>query len=82
MERNEMNTDNCNTCRHNLPGDCAKRSIGEDGYLHFPPDGCHEPNTDRSYQGLHDGMELSFQWLCCLSASHSYLLRSGPRPIR
>jgi len=33
----------CITCRINIQGDCRKRTIGEDGYLHFPEGDCHEP---------------------------------------
>lgn len=34
----------CWLCRHHIPltADCAKRELGEDGYLHFPPDPCFE----------------------------------------
>lgn len=34
-------TDDCSICKHNLPGDCAKREL-VDGYLKFPEDGCCE----------------------------------------
>jgi hypothetical protein len=43
-----MKADDCKTCRHNVPetAGCAKREIGEDGYYHFPADGCHEAQLE------------------------------------
>jgi hypothetical protein len=32
----------CTDCRHDMPGDCAARSVGEDGYLHFPEEPCYQ----------------------------------------
>jgi len=37
-----MNKD-CEGCKHDSPGDCQKREMGEDGYLHFPEGDCYEP---------------------------------------
>lgn len=33
--------DDCQLCKHHLPGECAKREL-VDGYLKFPEDGCCE----------------------------------------
>lgn len=45
LDPTELNpsTDSCEGCKHNIPGDCSARFMGDDGYLHFPPDGCFTP---------------------------------------
>lgn len=30
----------CTGCMYDMPGDCATRVPGEDGYLHFPEEPC------------------------------------------
>lgn len=42
----------CSGCLHDIPGDCAARSLGSDGYLHFPAGGCHTGRCGK----LNDGM--------------------------
>lgn len=36
----------CSGCTHDLPGDCAKRYFGDDGYYHFPEGNCKEVLDD------------------------------------
>ena len=49
MTRNKPTTAQdvtCTGCKHDIPGDCANRHIGDDGYLHFPEGDCKEPQND------------------------------------
>ena len=32
----------CKGCKYDIPGDCANRDMGEDGYWHFPEGDCWE----------------------------------------
>jgi hypothetical protein len=32
----------CTDCKHDIPGDCAASTLGEDGYLHFPEEPCYQ----------------------------------------
>lgn len=33
----------CTDCRNDIPGDCAARTVGDDGYMHWPDEPCYQP---------------------------------------
>ena len=37
---------NCTGCKYDLPGDCAAKTMGEDGYWHFPEGDCYEEGPE------------------------------------
>jgi hypothetical protein len=32
----------CTDCKHDIPGNCAASSMGDDGYMHFPEEPCYQ----------------------------------------
>jgi hypothetical protein len=59
---NKPLVDHCPSCRHDRPGaNCAKRRMGADGYLHFPPDGCWSPKIKQSITEGRKPLELKME---------------------